>query len=306
MIKISIVIATYNRGEKLVRTLRSLASQSLPADEWEAVVVNNNSTDDTPAHFAKFVRENPGLNIRMVDEPRQGVSWATNTGIGQTRGDIVAFVDDDEEVNQGFAAAYLDFFARHPEVAFAGGKILPEYESGRPAWMSSYTERPIAGTIDKGNAEKPFGKGYPGGGNMAVRRLVFGKYGMFDTGLGRTGDNPVGGQEKDFYRRLTAAGEPVWYVPGAVIFHIIPPEKLTMKYFRRLARGCGASERQRTRSISRGAYFAALFKEMLKWGATFLIAFWYTLCQKPLKAHYLVEMRRCITAGLLSRRCKQS
>lgn len=305
MLRISIVIATYNRGAKLVRTLDSLAAQTLPPDEWEAVVVDNNSSDDTPARFAEFAAAHPGLNLRMVEEKRQGVSWATNKGISEAAGEIIAFVDDDEEVNPGFAAAYVDFFDRHPEIAFAGGKILPLYESSRPDWMSRFTERPIAGTVDKGTDEKPFGKGYPGGGNMAVRRWVFEKYGTFDTSLGRTGDNPVGGQEKDFFRRLTAAGEQVWYVPGAVIHHIIPPEKLKMKYFRRLSRGCGASERTRTRSLSKGAYAMAVVTELFKWGATLLIALWYVLCQKPLKAHSLIDMRRCVTAGLLGGQCKR-
>lgn len=306
MIMVSIVIATFNRGEKLVRTLRSLAAQTLSADRWEAVVVNNNSSDDTPAHFEKFVKANPGLNMRMVDEPRQGLSHARNKGIAESRGEIIAIIDDDEEVNPGFADAYADFFDRHPDVAAAGGKVVPLYETKRPDWMSPYTERPIAGTLDRGEREKPFGKGYPAGGNMAVRRSILDKYGMFDPNLGRTGDNPMGGEEKELFSRITAGGESVWYVPGAVIHHIIPAGKLTMKYFRRLSRGCGASERVRTRSISKAAYAMAVVKEMFKWGGSFVIAFWYTLCQKPLKAHYLIEMRRCITAGLLGGKCPEN
>lgn len=304
MVKVSIVIATYNRGEKLLRTLRSLAEQTLPADEWEAVAVNNNSSDDTAGVFARFAAQHPALNIRMVDEARQGLSWARNRGIAEAKGEVIAIIDDDEEVNPGFAAAYAGFFDRHPEAAAAGGKVVPRYETGRPQWMSRFTERPIAGTLDRGDTEKHFGRGYPAGGNMAARREVFEKYGSFNTDLGRTGDNPMGGEEKEFFHRIASGGEAVWYLPEAVIFHIIPPEKLTMKYFRRLARGCGASERVRTRSISRGAYMLAVAKEMLKWGASLLIAVWYTLCQQPLKAHYLMEMRRCVTAGLLNGKCK--
>jgi hypothetical protein len=53
--------------------------------------------------------------------------------------------------------------------------------------------------------------------------------------------------------------------------------------------------------MSRGAYLVAVATELLKWVATLAIALWYVLLQKPLRAHYLIEMRRCITSGLLSR-----
>ena len=94
--RLSIIIATYNRGEKLARTLRSLAAQTLPAGEWEAVVVNNNSTDDTPGVFARFTgAEGRDLNIRMVEETRQGLSWARNRGLAEARGEIIVMIDDD-------------------------------------------------------------------------------------------------------------------------------------------------------------------------------------------------------------------
>jgi glycosyltransferase involved in cell wall biosynthesis len=302
MVRVSIVIATYNRGEKLLRTLRSLAAQTLAPDEWEAVVVNNNSRDNTVEIFSEFVSAHPQLNLRMTHQIRQGLSWARNKGIEEAQGEVIAIIDDDEEVNAGFAAAYVSFFDRYPEVAAAGGKVIPLYEAGRPEWMSRFTERPIAGTLDRGNVEQPFERGYPAGGNMAVRNEIFAKYGAFNTALGRTGNNPLGGEEKDFFARLVTAGEAVWYLPEAVIFHIIPSDKLTIKYFRRLARGCGASERVRTRSESLWRYLLAVAVEMLKWVATLAIALWYTLLQKPLKAHYILEMRRCITFGLLSKK----
>ncbi len=128
--QLSIIVATYNRGERLLRTLASLAAQTLPADEWEAVIVNNNSTDDTPALFADFAAAHPSLNLHIVDEPRQGLSHARNRGIASSTAPVIAIIDDDEEVNPEFAAAYVDFFARHPEatVGFAsspGTDVLP-------------------------------------------------------------------------------------------------------------------------------------------------------------------------------------
>ncbi len=304
--KISMIIATYNRGEKLQRTLESIANQTLAASEWEAVIVNNNSVDDTAEVFERFVARHQELNLRMVEEKRQGLSWARNKGIEEAWGEIIAIIDDDEEVNPEFLEVYVDFFERHPEVSMAGGKVVPRYEregdaGGRPRWMSRFTERPIAGTLDLGPCEKPFkGRNYPAGGNMAIRRSAFENYGMFNTSLGRTGNGAqalLGGEEKELFGRIAAgSNEPtVWWVPGAVIYHIIPPSKLTLDYFKRLSHGVGES----TKAMSRENYLSALIKEGGKWIATLGIALFWILTLRPAKARYLIIMRTGITRGLL-------
>lgn len=101
MIPLSIVIATFNRPAYLLRTLESLAGQTLPAQEFEILVVNNNSTDDTPAVFAGFARQHPELRLRMVAEPVQGISYARNRGVAEAEGECIVFIDDDEEAGTG-------------------------------------------------------------------------------------------------------------------------------------------------------------------------------------------------------------
>ena len=64
MKKLSIIIATYNRAQSMLRTLRSVVQQSAPATQWECVVVNNNSKDDTEAVFADFARENSAFDLK--------------------------------------------------------------------------------------------------------------------------------------------------------------------------------------------------------------------------------------------------
>ncbi|MDR2913154.1 MAG: glycosyltransferase [Alistipes sp.] len=299
--KLTIVIATYNRGEKLRRTLHSLATQTLPPDDWEAIVVNNNSTDDTPAVFTRFATAHPTLSLRMVDEPRQGLSWARNRGIVESRGAVIAIIDDDEEVNDLFAAAYVDLFDRRPNAVMAGGRVVPLYETARPRWMSRFTERPIAGTLDLGPRERLFTRGYPAGGNMAVRREAFDRFGLFDPTLGRTGGALIGGEEKELFTRISRGGE-IWWTPDAIIRHIIPESKLTLDYFRRLARGVGASERVRVtlgNSPAGTAQAKMLTAEALKWAATLTIALWFTLTLRPAKARYLIIMRTEISRGIL-------
>ena len=295
MIRLSLIIPTHNRSERLIAALESVIRQDLPAADWECVVVSNNSTDDTVARFGDFAARYPGLNLRLVTEDGPGVSYARNRGIAETSAPLLVFIDDDERINPGFLRAYADFFDAHPDAVVAGGRIIAEYPTGRPDWMSKYVEMPIANPMDFGDAVRPFPAGrVPGGGNMAFRRSAALRYGGFDPSLGRVGRMLIGGEENDFFERLMRGGETCWYVPGAVMWHIIPPEKLTESYFRRLCYNVGVSQRLRAGMYRR--YPKTLLFESLKWGATLLLS----LTMPPRKSLWLIRMRYEISRGLLS------
>lgn len=299
--KLSVVIATYNRAQDLALTLESLSEQTYASEEWECVVVNNNSTDDTLRIVEDFGMQYPSINVKCVTETNQGLSFARNRGIAESKGEIIAIIDDDETVNVEFVSGYCALFDNFPTAVAAGGRVVPEYITGRPEWITSYTERPIAGTLDLGNEVHLFTKGYPAGGNMAIRRTAFDRYGLFDTSLGRTGGKLLGGEEKDLMHRFAQAGGEIYYTPVPVIYHRIPASKLTDDYFSRLTYMCGVSERHRTLSASKSAYARALVAEGVKWCATLVLAAWYVLGMSTSKAVKLVEMRRGISRGLIGK-----
>ena len=292
MLRLTLLIPTFNRSRELLRALRSVAEQTLDPALWECVIVDNNSADDTADAVARFAEEHPTLQIRRVVEPKAGVSHARNRGLQEARTELIASIDDDERINPDFLEAYLRFFDTHPEANIAGGKIIAEYPSGRPTWMSRWTERPIANPMDYGEEIRPFPKGaLPGGGNMAFRRSVALRYG-FDTQLGRVGGKLIGGEENDFFLRLVASGETLWYVPQAVMWHIIPAEKLTPDYLDRLSYHIGIS--QRRRALRDGKLPRALVAECAKWVATLLLV----LTMSPRKWVRVVRMRHQISRGV--------
>ncbi len=297
---LSIIIATYNRADYLVGTLESLAAQTLDPSRWEAVVVDNNSRDNTQAVFAAFAEAHPHLQLSIVTETRQGLSYARNCGIRNSRGPYIAIIDDDEKVNPGFATSYVDFFNRHPEAAGGGGVVVPIYECDPPRWLSPIAARPIAGALYLGDRIRPFpARKYPPGGNMGVRRTALEHYGLFNTSLGRTGEKPMGGEEKELFARLRAAGEPIYYLPGAVIYHLIPASKLTPAYFDRVNHMGGMSERVRTLELGRWAYLHRLIVEGVKWIGALVYALGYTLTLRPAKGWFLLRMRWQISRGLV-------
>ena len=296
MIHLSLVIATYNRADQLMVTLASVARQSANPNTWECIVVDNNSQDDTCRRVEEFAAAHPRLNIVYLFEPQQGLSYARNAGIARAEGAVIAFIDDDERIVDEFISAYVSLFDRYPDAMAAGGKIVAEYPSGRPRWMSHFAERPIANPMDFGDYVCRFPKHrIPGGGNMAMRRELFDRVGLFNTSLGRTGTQLIGGEESELFERISEAGMACYYTPRAVMYHIIPAEKLTPEYFTRLAYNTGVS--QRTRAMLRGGLWPLYVKECAKWVVTLLLV----LIHRPAQSRYLLIMRRQITRGILHR-----
>ena len=296
MIRLTLVIATYNRAEQLMVTLGSVAMQSAATDTWECIVVDNNSSDNTRERIEAFTSEHNSLNIRYIFEENQGLSYARNAGIKASRGDIIAFIDDDERIVEDFVTAYIDLFDQHPDAMAAGGEIIAEYPTGRPRWMSRYTERPIANPMSFGDRVKIFPAGrIPGGGNMAMRRRLFDCIGMFNTSLGRTGKRLLGGEESDLFERIAKHGYRAYYTPRAVMYHIIPEDKLSRDYFTRLATNTGIS--QRTRAELNNVILRLYIGELIKWVATLLLC----LTHHPLQSRYLILMRKHISKGIFSR-----
>ena len=296
MLDLSLIIATYNRAEQLMVTLESVATQRHPAQRWECIVVDNNSKDDTRERVEAFAAAHPDLQLRYVFESNQGLSYARNRGIEEAKSEIIAFVDDDERIVEEFVSAYVELFASHPNAMSAGGKIVAEYPTGRPRWMSKYAEQPIANPMDFGKSIKPFPKGrIPGGGNMAMRRSVFDKIGRFDTSLGRTGKQLIGGEESDLFERIEAAGMACYYVPRAVMYHIIPAEKLTAEYFERLTYNIGVT--QHARAMLHGRRMSLYLSEIAKWFATLLLC----LVHRPAQSRYLLKLRYNISRGIFQR-----
>ena len=301
MIRLTVVIATYNRADSLLRTLRSLDGQTLDHNLWEIVVVNNNSKDDTEQKVSEFIEQyKDRLNIRLFLETEQGISPARNRGYREGSGEYFVFLDDDEEFDPELLSSYIDFFDSHPDAAEAGGEIIPMYDYDRPRWLSPLTEVLLTGRFNKGNKIMVFKPGkYPFGGNLGIRRSTAEKYGLFSPKLGRSGDQLLGGEEKDFANRLQSAGEKIYYLPAAKIYHVIPREKMTRQYLRKLSYMVGSSERTRSLNNSEISYIKSLVKETVKWGATLVFSLWYTVTLRPSKGGYLLVMRWNISRGLL-------
>jgi glycosyltransferase involved in cell wall biosynthesis len=239
---LSVAICTRNRRAEVERALESLALQEW-SGRWEVLVVDNASSDDTraaalarAAHFT--------ADLRVVNEPEQGLSYARNRALVEARGDVVVFVDDDVTFEPGWLAAHGDTYA-DPEVLGTGGRILPVMPAGAPAWWQAVLPDEIGGPTsryDFGDEPGPIGRDGslppPFGANMGVRRAAALEVGAFHTGLG-WGRRMIPSEDLEFFRRVFHLPGRVVYVPNATVRHHIEASRTTRDYYLRWNRGYG-------------------------------------------------------------------
>ena len=233
-LKVSVIICTYNRVAYLPRTLEALASQTVPCQDFEILLIDNNSRDNTPEVCRDFQEKHPELNFRYLVESRQGLSFARNRGIDEAQSDVLIFIDDDAFAAPDYLQNTIRFFESTPDAAAAGGRIYPLFESKRPDWLPDILMS-LMSVIDLGDQVCLFKKKFPIGANMSFRRKTIQAYGNFNVKLGRRGDNLEGAEEKDLFLKIIAAGEKVYYIPDAIVQHVIPEKRLSFDHFRRQA-----------------------------------------------------------------------
>jgi len=228
---ITVILCTYNRCKSLVRALDSVTVSMLPESvEWEILVVDNNSNDQTREVVENFRREHPG-RVRYLFEPQPGKSYALNSGIRAARGDVLAFMDDDVIV-EPIWLQNLTTPLHRGQWAGVGGRILPEWTCSPPPWIPLQERHVLAlfAVFDLGLEPQPLGEP-PFGTNMAFRRAIFEKYDGFRSDLGPRPGSEIRSEDTEFGRRLLKAGEQLWYEPSAVVYHPVAPNRLQKQYF---------------------------------------------------------------------------
>ena len=296
----SIIVCTYNREKYLYGALQCIAESGFPKDAYEIVLVNNMSTDNTEAECHRFESDYPDVNFRYFVETDQGLSFARNRGIKESRGETLLFLDDDSYIQQNYLKNLQRQLNDHPEADAFGGKIDPIFESGEtPIWLSKWNYSWVS-AIDMGEKVCQFkGKAFPIGANMGIRKAMLDKIGAFNTQLGRSKKNLMGGEEKDLFKRIGQQGGNIYYFPDVVVHHVIPPTRTTKDYVKCLGEGVGRSERIRTLGVSRGKYLKRLCSELVKWCGTLVLWLGFALKGQFEKGNILLTFRRKVTSGLL-------
>ena len=238
--RVTVVVCTRNRAASLRNALRSLTELDLTGLAADVLVVDNGSTDDTPAAVDAAAAGSP-VALRRVFEPTPGVAVARQRGVEEALAagaDWVAFFDDDQRAEPGWLRGLMRS-AEERGAKFVGGRVtldLPGEHAGRD--LAPFTEMLLGASVRMPAARRYDRKTTPGAGNMMAHREVFARVGKFDPTLDR-------GEDTDFYMRAVEAGYDVWYTPDAVVNHVIPADRMHDRYLYRLCDviGNGTAER---------------------------------------------------------------
>ena len=240
MPRASVIVCTHNKSGSLRRSIASILSCANGRDLYEAIVVDNASTDDTARVVRELIDEHGDRAVRYVREERLGLHYARHAGAHAARSPLLLYTDDDVEVEPGWVQAYVAAFDAHPEMVAAGGPALAKWEVEPPSWLAGIVRADLAARrmcselslIDLRADFTPAG-GTFFGLNMAIRHEALREFGGFQPEF--FGERVVGAGEWGLYWVMQHAGASIGYVPQARVWHRIPPSRMRPEYFERWA-----------------------------------------------------------------------
>jgi GT2 family glycosyltransferase len=212
----SVIICTYNRAHSLKRTLRSLATQTLGAERFEVLIVDDGSADETANVCAKMSKEVPNLKY-LATGKNIGLGSAGNLGIGSARGDFVLFTDDDCIVQRDWVERMAASLAQEAVVAGAIASPVSDYVRlcHNISQFYPFMSDRKAGPVD-----------FLAGANMGCRRTVLEKLQGFEKGRRLASDT-------EFALRARQSGYRIYFTPDAIVTHC--PERISLSLMFRYA-----------------------------------------------------------------------
>ncbi|MNX82531.1 GalNAc(5)-diNAcBac-PP-undecaprenol beta-1,3-glucosyltransferase [compost metagenome] len=264
MIKYSIIVCSYNRYPFLCETISSILDVLKERNDFELLVIDNNSLDETSSLKEKYSKNS---NVRYFLETQQGLSYARNRGIKESLGNILIYLDDDIEIVDDYFTICDQIFLNE-SISISGGKVIP-YKVNIPKWLPQKYYF-LVSVYDLGNESK-YVK-YLMGGNFAIRKNVALKIGFYNVALGRNKKKLAGGEEIDYQNRAFKMGYKMYYNPRQNILHKIN-DKLNKTYILSYAREVGTSERLIDQSTSIARVAKKIFKSYLAITGSALLKF---------------------------------
>ncbi|MEP5938286.1 MAG: glycosyltransferase [Erythrobacter sp.] len=226
----SIVICTHNRAQYLAKALAGVARQDFPTDQFEVLVIDNASTDETKLVVDGF--QGRDHNLHYVYEAKLGLSIARNTGWRKAAGQYIAYLDDDAIPSETWLTHAANAIEqRNHDIGMLGGRVEPIWEQPRPEWLDDQLLS-LLSMVDLGPTTQYVDDDFGiVGANMIIPRHLLEQFGGFSSEVGRIGNLLLSGEETLLKRRLAKAGYRGYYSPDVSVQHHAPADRLTKKWF---------------------------------------------------------------------------
>ncbi len=251
--ELSVIVAAHNPDrDRLRRTLGGLRAQTLPAERWECLLVDNASA---PAILAGPLAPGAPANLRVLRESALGLTAARLRGFTEAVGGVLVLVDDDNLLARGYLACVVERFAADPGLGALGGRSLAEFETPPPTWAREFDGllalRDLGPALLRADWRPDRAREYPLcapiGAGMALRREGATAYATALAKdpvrrlLDRAGSRLVSGGDNDLVMTVLEAGFGVAYDPALELTHLIPAQRCTREYLGRLNRAVARS-----------------------------------------------------------------
>jgi len=241
-IKISVAICTYNGEKRLPEVLEALSAQEgIEQGEWEILLIDNVSTDETRKVFARFAQKHPEILCRYVYEPVPGTNAARLRAIEKAFGAWICFVDDDNILDKQYLSTALRFTSDKSNIGAFGGRSEARLEVPAPQWFSAIKSGlAIYDVVEESRQLKIGERSFTAGlvVNTEVARQVASEIWIM---TGRSKGFPIAGEDFELCLKISRLHKEIWYVPGLLFIHVIPENRLELKYLRELFATFGAT-----------------------------------------------------------------
>lgn len=219
----SVIIVTRNRANVIAGSVRSVLRQDFDAMEYELIVVDNGSDDDT-LNIVKELQQSSFQQMEVVTETRPGVSHARNAGRLIARGKWILYLDDDALAPTNLLHMYQAWINKYPESDAWGGGAKLKYPVKLPHFWSSHFDGMLS-ALDLGN--DPIIMAFPMtpyGLNMMIKREVLEALGGFRNEI------VFGGDETDLFWRMEKKQKIIRYAPDCVVTHAVDLSRFSYKW----------------------------------------------------------------------------
>jgi glycosyltransferase involved in cell wall biosynthesis len=244
-VNISLVVCTHNGAARLPETLRHLTQQTLRAGQsCEVLVIDNASTDDTAELARACWPADSAIPFRVVSEPIPGLSSARACGWREARGELIAFIDDDNWLPPEWAARAVDIMKAHPDAAACGGPADPVFESEPPRWFDRFAENFAVGKQATISGDVTEIRPVLWGAGLTIRKSYLDRLsaiGYGTVGSDRKGARLASGGDTELCLAMVRMGGRMWYDQKLLLRHHLPTARLRWSYLRRLYHGFGAA-----------------------------------------------------------------
>jgi len=246
---LTVAVCSYNRAGLLARCLDALLAQTAAPQDFEILVINNNSSDGTAALLAQRCQQLRNLpsgqrpQLRYLFENRQGLSVARNTALAESASDWIAYLDDDAIASPDWVAHACRDLPRLPaDIAVVGGPIEPILDAPLPDWLPDWLE-PYLTIIDLGDQPRQSDQeSLFAGANVTFRREALQQLGGFSPQLGRRGTNLASNEEVYLWQLLRRSGWRCAYLPSLPVRHQVELERLHYRWLMRRMHAQGRSD----------------------------------------------------------------